>query len=145
MTVGRFGGGPGEQLLLAGASQFVVLPLEGRSPVLRQVAGFETELKDASYGAIAVGDVNADGVPEIAAIDLRKHAIELLAFDQQANLVSASRFKVFESSPNDDDDSGPGGSSTEPRDVVLEDVTGDGLTDIVVLVHDRLIIYPQDG
>ncbi len=32
----------------------------------------------------------------------------------------------------------------EPRAVTIGDVTGDGKNDLVLLVHDRIIIYPQD-
>ena len=32
----------------------------------------------------------------------------------------------------------------EPREVVVGDVTGDGLSDVVLLVHDRVLVYPQE-
>ncbi len=32
----------------------------------------------------------------------------------------------------------------EPREAVIADVTGDGRNDLVLLVHDRLLVYPQD-
>jgi hypothetical protein len=31
----------------------------------------------------------------------------------------------------------------EPREVVVADVTGDGKKDLLLLVHDRVLIYPQ--
>ena len=31
----------------------------------------------------------------------------------------------------------------EPREARLGDVTGDGLQDLVQIVHDRILIYPQ--
>jgi len=38
-----------------------------------------------------------------------------------------------------------GGTPTvEPRELRIADVTGDGKNDLVTIVHDRIIIYPQD-
>ena len=35
-------------------------------------------------------------------------------------------------------------ASTEPREMLIDDVTGDGAPDIVTIMHDRIVIYPQD-
>jgi len=32
----------------------------------------------------------------------------------------------------------------EPREALVTDVTGDGKNDLVVLVHDRILVYPQE-
>jgi hypothetical protein len=32
----------------------------------------------------------------------------------------------------------------EPREALVADVTGDGLNDLLVLVHDRILLYPQE-
>jgi hypothetical protein len=32
----------------------------------------------------------------------------------------------------------------EPREALISDVTGDGKSDLIVLVHDRILVYPQD-
>jgi len=34
---------------------------------------------------------------------------------------------------------------TEPREGIVADVTSDGRMDLIVLCHDRLILYPQDS
>jgi hypothetical protein len=34
--------------------------------------------------------------------------------------------------------------SVEPRELTVADVTGDGRNDLVTVIHDRIIIYPQD-
>ena len=31
----------------------------------------------------------------------------------------------------------------EPRQVVIEDVTGDGAEDLILVAHDRILVYPQ--
>jgi hypothetical protein len=32
----------------------------------------------------------------------------------------------------------------EPREALVSDVTGDGKNDLVVVVHDRILVYPQE-
>jgi hypothetical protein len=64
----------------------------------------------------------------------------LVAFLPPHKLVPANRWRVFEertfrSRRND---------SMEPREAVVADVTGDGKADLIVLVHDRLLVYPQE-
>jgi hypothetical protein len=36
------------------------------------------------------------------------------------------------------------GSNVEPREVVIADLTGDGKLDFALLVHDRILFYPQE-
>ncbi|GIT31893.1 MAG: hypothetical protein Ct9H300mP1_39390 [Planctomycetaceae bacterium] len=38
-----------------------------------------------------------------------------------------------------------GGAGSEPREVLIADVTGDDRPDLVLLVHDRVLVYPQDA
>ena len=35
-------------------------------------------------------------------------------------------------------------ASVEPREMKIADVTGDGKANLVTVIHDRIIIYPQD-
>ena len=37
------------------------------------------------------------------------------------------------------------GGAIEPREATIADVTGDGRADLILLVHDRVLIYPQDA
>ena len=53
------------------------------------------------------------------------------------------RFKTFEQKSYQEGEKGSK-SSVEPRDMAVADVTGDGKNDLVILIHDRIIIYPQD-
>jgi len=54
------------------------------------------------------------------------------------------RFKVFEEKNYRDGDK-RSATSVEPRDLEIADVTGDGKSDLVTLIHDRIIIYPQSS
>ncbi|MCA1808524.1 MAG: hypothetical protein LC725_03560, partial [Lentisphaerae bacterium] len=74
--------------------------------------------------------------PFIALTDISNRALELLALDGRhpsADLV----FEVFQAP-----EFGPGArSGVEPREVAAGDITGNGIGDLAVLVHDKLIIY----
>jgi hypothetical protein len=61
-------------------------------------------------------------------------------FDASNRLVPANRWPVFE------ERSFRGGRADlpEPREAVVADVTGDGKNDLIVLVHDRVLVYPQE-
>ena len=74
-------------------------------------------------------------------IDTSIDGVQLLYFDQQSGLSSATHFRVFEEKRLVTQSNSRG---TEPREGAIVDVTGDGRSDLVILCHDRLIVYPQD-
>ncbi len=128
------------RILLAGTHKMILLPVAGQTHLLEKVASFESDIKNVRYGAMAVGDVNDDDLPEIVVIDQAHNRLEILAFDSAGELTSASKFKVFEEPRAGQSRS----KSREPRIVCLGDVTADGKNDLILVVHDRIIIYPQD-
>jgi hypothetical protein len=54
--------------------------------------------------------------------------------------VPANRWPVFEERTF----RGRRSELPEPREALIVDVTGDGKNDLVVLVHDRILVYPQE-
>ena len=63
-----------------------------------------------------------------------------MSFVPPHKLVPGNRWQVFEertfrSRRNDD---------YEPREALVADVTGRGKNDLIVLVHDRILVYPQE-
>jgi hypothetical protein len=128
-----------DDLLLFGASRFVVLYAGERPPVLNMVATFESKLDDVFFVDLVAGDLNGDGEPDIALFDTRKHRVEIVT-RRGNDLVHAINFRVFE-------EKGFGrqrSDGMQPREGVIADVTGDGRDDLILLVHDRVIVYPQD-
>ena len=75
-------------------------------------------------------------------LEYKGNHIEILALDAEYKPVPAMRFKVFEQKQYND--SRGGRAVVEPRDLSIADVTGDGKDDLVTIIHDRIIIYPQD-
>ncbi len=110
---------------------------------LEQLFSYETKIKDGIYGNLTAGDINGDGRTDIIMVEYRNNHIELLALDAGFKPISAMRFKIFEQKDYRDSKGLPK-SRVEPRELKIVDITSDGKDDLVTVVHDRIIIYPQD-
>jgi hypothetical protein len=139
-------GGDVESLLLFDSKKFaLVTPLSSKNFTqnLEQQFGYETKIKDGIYGNLAAGDINSDGRTDIIMVEYGHSHIEILALDADEKPVPAMRFKIFEEKSYRDSKGRPK-ASAEPRELTVADVTGDGKDDLVTIIHDRVIIYPQD-
>jgi hypothetical protein len=139
-------GGEAKSVLLFDSAKFALMtPTSDVSAVqrLEQQFNYETKIKDGVYGNLTAGDINSDGRSDIVMVEYRRKHIEILAFDWQLKPIPAMRFKIFEEKGYRDDKQ-RGKGRVEPRELKIADVTGDGKTDLVTVIHDRIIIYPQD-
>ncbi|MFH1747368.1 MAG: VCBS repeat-containing protein [Planctomycetota bacterium] len=125
-------------LLMADADKLALLTPGEIAPTLVEQCSYETDTKGAWLGDSVAGDVNHDGVRDVVAVDVRKANLEVLTTLPDGDLTRALRFQVFQGKRFSDDPDAYG----EPREVLIADLTNDGIDDIAVLVHDRLIIYP---
>ncbi|WP_339908739.1 VCBS repeat-containing protein [Symmachiella dynata] len=129
-----------DDLLLFGSGRFGVLYAGQTDPQLKEVASYETELDKARFADLIAGDLNGDGFVDIACLDTKSQLVEVLDFAPETGLRHAFYFKVFEEkSLNASEQTG-----TNPREAAIADVTGDGLNDLILLSHDRVLVYPQD-
>ncbi len=110
---------------------------------LEQQFSYETKIKDGVYGNMATGDINGDGLPDIVMVEYNHNHIEILALDSETKPIPAMRFKIFEQKSYRDTKA-HAKSSIEPRELKIADVTADEKDDLVTIIHDRIIIYPQD-
>jgi hypothetical protein len=139
-------GGESKCILLFDARKFalIVPPKSGEGQYrLDQQFAYETKIKDGMYGNLAAGDINSDDRPDIIMVDYNRNHIEILALDHDIKPVPAMRFKIFEQKSYRDTKSSTE-FDVEPRELCVADVTGDGKKDLVIIIHDRIIIYPQD-
>ncbi|MCP4782500.1 MAG: VCBS repeat-containing protein [Fuerstiella sp.] len=130
-----------EDLLLHGTKQFAVLYSGKSGSELQELASFESDREDAYPADIIAGDVNGDGAVDLTMIDTSINGVEVLRYDSNRGLQTATSFRVFEEKRLVSKSKSRG---TEPREGLVADVTGDGRQDLIVLCHDRLILYPQD-
>ncbi len=94
------------------------------------------------YVGAWTGDIGSDGRPEMVLLSPASARLEILSRAEDTkddSWVSRVWFRVFEENIHA---MGRGQSRIEPREVAIFDATGDGRGDLVVLVHDRVLIYP---
>ncbi len=138
-------GNEAKSLLLFDSGKFALIAGPSGSGVTRhleQSFNYETKIKDGIYGNLTAGDINHDGRTDIIMVEGRRNHIEILALDAGLKPIPAMRFKIFEQKSYRD--KGRPKPNVEPRELKVADVTNDGKDDLVTVIHDRIIIYPQD-
>jgi hypothetical protein len=136
---------PQDILLFDGEKFAVVVPPGGGAIRQRfeQMFSYETKIKDGAYGNLTTGDINGDGVVDIILVEYKHNHIEILTLDSTGKPIPAFAFKIFEDKTYREMRP-PSPVAVEPRQMKVADVTGDGKADLVTVIHDRIIIYPQD-
>ncbi len=129
-----------DDLILFGARQFAVLFAGRTNPTVKELASFESKLDDVYFADAVAGDLNQDGHVDIALVDTRSNYIEVLDYDGTSELKHAMYFRVFEEKTFSRQESG----GSDPREAIIQDVTNDGRDDLILLTHDRVLVYPQD-
>lgn len=135
-----FSEGDADTVSLIGVNTVAWLSLRGKVWEFAELDGYETPIKDGYLHDVLSGDLNQDGRRELIFLETAKSYIDIVTFEKPNNLVPANRWQVFEertfrSRRND---------LSEPREAIVADVTGDQKNDLIVVVHDRVIVYPQE-
>jgi hypothetical protein len=116
------------------------LALSGEAWDMVELDGYETKVRDGRLHDVISGDLNQDGRRDLVFLETARNYLDLVIFDKEGKLVPANRWQVFEERSF----RGRRGDQPEPREGLIVDVTGDGKNDLVVLVHDRVLVYPQE-
>ena len=136
---GSFAGNEQESILAVGDDGFAVIRLTGQRPALREVAAWRTDEDGRLQHELASGDINGDGFTDLVSLDAGEQMCEIFTLSASGKLLYAAGFQVFESKIF----SGGGSREYQPSEVHIADVTGDGANDLILLAHDRILIYPQ--
>ncbi|MBI3880357.1 MAG: VCBS repeat-containing protein [Verrucomicrobia bacterium] len=107
---------------------------------LTELDGYETTIKDGYLHDVVSGDLNNDGRKDLVFLETRKNHLDLVMFEKPHQLVPADRWQVFEERTF----RGRRGDTAEPREAIIADVTGDKKNDLIIIVHDRILVYPQE-
>ncbi|MEY3021505.1 MAG: hypothetical protein RIS86_703 [Planctomycetota bacterium] len=136
---GAFRGKDSRDLMLVGDDGFAVAQLDGARLAFEEVASHRGDRTQQVDHELAAGDVNGDGFLDLLALDAGEQSLGILSFSESGRLVPVTSFKVFESRIFQ----GGEPREFEPSMAIVADVTGDGADDIVLLCHDRVLVYPQ--
>jgi hypothetical protein len=115
------------------------LPLAGEAWDFTTLDGYDTPIKDGYLNDVVAGDLTGSGRKDLVFLETAKNNLDLVRFDSNHKLVPGERWQVFEEHTF----RGAANALPEPREALVTDVTGDGKKDLVVLVHDRILVYPQ--
>jgi hypothetical protein len=102
--------------------------------------GYETPIKDGFLNDEVSGDLTGTGRKDIVFMETAKNYLDLVSFSASHKLVPQDRWQVFEQHTFRARDN----AVPEPREALIKDVTGDKKNDLIVLVHDRILVYPQE-
>lgn len=116
------------------------LALSGDTWEFAELDGYETPIKDGHLHDVVSGDLDQDKRKDLVFLETGKNHLDLVIFDKHRKLIPTTRWQVFEERTF----RGRRSDQPEPREAMIIDVTGDEKNDLVVIVHDRVLVYPQE-
>ncbi|MGF1656652.1 MAG: FG-GAP repeat domain-containing protein [Verrucomicrobiales bacterium] len=130
-------------IILPSANDFLELMPNQRAQTFEQVSRYETDLESVTHQRLAVGALlGSEHGAQVVAIDTRRtRVMEILqppGVGAASPWTSLMHFRIFEQDPHY---RGRSGANDEPHAVLLADLSGTGRLDVVLLVHDRLLVY----
>ncbi|MSR43892.1 MAG: hypothetical protein EXS15_00830 [Phycisphaerales bacterium] len=139
LAAGPFTGGKDQGLLLIGDEGFGVMRFSGSREKLEELSSWRNDDIGRVPHELGVGDLNQDGMTDLVVLDAGKQMLDVLGVSAANILLPAVSFRVFESRLF----SGGEPREFEPSQAMIDDVTGDGADDLILMCHDRILLYPQ--
>ena len=129
-----------QSVAFLGQNAVAWLPLAGDVWELTALDGYDTPIKDGYLNDVIAGDLNNAGRKDLVFLETAKNYLDLVVFDSHHKLVPANRWQVFEQHTF----RGAANALPEPREALVADVNGDKKNDLIVLVHNRILVYLQE-
>ena len=136
----KLGGTNTQSVAFLGQNAVAWLPLAGDQWQLKELDGYDTPIKDGFLNDVVAGDINGDRRKELIFMETAKNYLDVVLFDTHHKFVPGDRWPVFEQHTFRNREN----AIPEPREALVSDVTGDKKNDLIVLVHDRILVYPQE-
>jgi len=129
----------GDSLIVLGHRAFYTLNSEAKGASLVATKRWESALKLDGYNWGSLEYLNKDDKnPYVILYSQPKKTIEIVGWGDQPN--SLLNFRVYE---QDVHYSGRTGEEIEPREIIAVDLLNRGKKDLVLLIHNKILIYPQ--
>ena len=133
-----------EILLLARDGWSILHPARPRI-AFKEIASYETPVRNGHLIDVVLGDLDRDGRDELLVTQSKHNTLELIKWDEKKKaLCRVLNWPVFEAKRFAGRRFKGKSSRIEPREFLIGDVTGDKKPDIVLLIHDRILVYPQE-
>jgi len=134
------GGKNVQSVAFLGQNTVAWLALAGDVWDFTSLDGYETPIKDGFLNDVVAGDLTGSGRKDLIFLETAKNYLDIVGFDSNHKLVPADRWQVFEQHTFRARDN----ALPEPREALVAEVTGDKKNDLIVVVHDRILVYPQE-
>lgn len=131
--------GSGDAVVCTGSDAVNLVRLDAPSLSLDTTGIYRPSDSERAEHFLTAGDVNGDGFLDLVTLDASEQMCQILTRTESGKLLPATEFRVFETRLFS------GGDSREyqPRQALIADVTGDDAADLILVAHDRVIVYPQ--
>lgn len=131
------------EVILNDKRQLALMFANHVDPEFKPFATYRSEVEDGGYRQVELGDLFPTPGDELVAVENTEHLLDFFRLNEEQELERIYKFKVFGGEGDgrfyDPEKKYP----PEPREIIFPDLNGDGLRDLAILVHDKLIVYLQ--
>ena len=136
---GAFSGDGQPNVMALSNDAIGIVRLGGERIAMEPVASWRADSDRRLDHDLEAGDLNSDGHTDLVVLDAGEKMASILTFTKERQLLLATEFEVFQTRLFEQERQ----SDLQPSQTFIVDLTGDGADDLVIVVHDRVIVYPQ--